>query len=190
MNIDVSVALAIVELNEQGLERPRARGDDRRELSALLATIRRGLDAPILPLILRGTERYAVITLDRDRSVLVCTTVRPRAERLADSLVAVPLDDRTFPGFVGTPVTLLPGTASPGYPTDSPTAQGALWAEFFVRADGSADRSSIRIMRSDDKLFAARVRSWISTGRFLPSTIGGCAVPALVREYFRFRREG
>ena len=64
--------------------------------------------------------------------------------------------------------------------------EGAVLAQFVVGADGVADTSTFKILRSSHDLFSKSVREALPAMRFNPALVGGKAVKQLVQMPFQF----
>ena len=86
------------------------------------------------------------------------------------------------------PAQAVEGAQLPEYPTALRQAgiEGSVVAEFVVRADGSVDADSARIVSASHPGFVDPVRSAIPSLRYLPAEIRGRPVSQLVQQTFVF----
>ena len=89
---------------------------------------------------------------------------------------------------VDKPVVMMPGAATPNYPSMLRSAgiSGAVLVEFVVDTLGRLEPGSSKVLQSDHDLFAASVRDVLPRLRFIPAEAGGHKVRQLVRLPFRF----
>jgi protein TonB len=85
-------------------------------------------------------------------------------------------------------VGLIPGVRPPPYPEALRTAgiEGKVIVEFVVDERGQAVQGSIRVVQSDNDLFADAVRVALGRLRFTPAEVGGKKVSQLVQMPFVF----
>jgi periplasmic protein TonB len=85
-------------------------------------------------------------------------------------------------------VGLLPGIRPPAYPEALRSAgiEGKVLVEFVVDERGQPVQGSIRVVQSDNDLFADAVRSVLGRLRFTPAEVGGKRVSQLVQMPFVF----
>jgi protein TonB len=91
-------------------------------------------------------------------------------------------------GQVEKPVAPLPGGHGPLYPDMLRAAgiEGTVLAQFVVDTTGRADIASFTVLRADNALFAAAVRTALPQMRFLPAEVGGHKVRQMVQQPFQF----
>lgn len=85
-------------------------------------------------------------------------------------------------------VGLIPGVRPPAYPESLRSAgiEGKVVVEFVVDERGQPVQGSIRVVRSDNDLFADAVRAALGRLRFTPAEVGGKKVSQLVQMPFVF----
>jgi len=85
-------------------------------------------------------------------------------------------------------VGLIPGVRPPAYPEALRSAgiEGRVVVEFVVDERGLPVQGSIRVVQSDNDLFADAVRSTLGRLRFTPAEVGGKKVSQLVQMPFLF----
>jgi protein TonB len=85
-------------------------------------------------------------------------------------------------------VGLIGGARPPGYPESLRSAgiEGKVVVEFVVDERGQAVQGSIRVVQSDNDLFAAAVKAALGRLRFTPAEVGGKKVSQLVQMPFVF----
>jgi TonB family protein len=81
------------------------------------------------------------------------------------------------------------GSAAPIYPPrlSALGIEGHVQATFVVDPTGWVDRTSVRVLESDDPEFSESVRTALGEMRFRPAMRGGKAVRQLVEQRFNFR---
>jgi TonB family protein len=89
---------------------------------------------------------------------------------------------------VDTSVRLLPGSASPEYPSDlrKQGVEGEVRAQFVVDTNGRVEPGTIRVTMSTDRRFATSVLAALPNVRFIPAERHGHKVRQLVRQPFTF----
>ena len=83
----------------------------------------------------------------------------------------------------------IPGGKGPEYPVMLKTAGviGEVQIQFVVNADGQADTSTFKVLKSAHALFTDAVREWLPSARFSPATLSnGTTVKQLVQMPFVF----
>ncbi len=85
-----------------------------------------------------------------------------------------------------------PNTQRPRYPDilRSAGVEGVVIVQFVVNEDGSADTSSLKVLRSTHALFQAAVRSAMPNMRFAPAMVKGRPVRQLIEQTFEFNVVG
>jgi protein TonB len=85
-------------------------------------------------------------------------------------------------------VGLIPGVRAPAYPEVLRSAgiEGKVTVEFVVDERGRPVQGSIRVVQSDNDLFADAVRVALGRLRFTPAEVGGKKVSQLVQMPFVF----
>ena len=85
-------------------------------------------------------------------------------------------------------VSVVAGSAPPRYPEilRNSGVEGQVTAVFVVDEQGRAEESSLRFLRSDNRLFEDAVRLAIRRMRFVPAQVGGRKVRQLVQMPFVF----
>ena len=85
-------------------------------------------------------------------------------------------------------VALIPGVRPPEYPETLRSAgiEGKVVVEFVVDEHGQPVQGSIRVVQSDNDLFADAVRAALGRLRFTPAEVGGKKVSQLVQMPFMF----
>jgi protein TonB len=85
-------------------------------------------------------------------------------------------------------VGLIPGVRPPAYPESLRSAgiEGKVLVEFVVDERGQPVQGSIRVVQSDNDLFADAVRFALGRLRFTPAEVGGKKVSQLVQMPFVF----
>lgn len=85
-----------------------------------------------------------------------------------------------------------PNTQRPRYPDilRSAGVEGVVIVQFVVNEDGSADTSSLKVLRSTHALFQAAVRYAMPNMRFAPAMVKGRAVRQLIEQTFEFNVVG
>lgn len=85
-------------------------------------------------------------------------------------------------------VGLIPGVRPPAYPESLRSAgiEGRVLVEFVVDERGQPVQGSIRVVQSDNDLFADAVRVALGRLRFTPAEVGGKKVSQLVQMPFVF----
>jgi protein TonB len=85
-------------------------------------------------------------------------------------------------------VGLIPGVRPPAYPESLRSAgiEGKVLVEFVVDERGQPMQGSIRVVQSDNELFANAVRAALGRLRFTPAEVGGKKVSQLVQMPFVF----
>jgi len=86
------------------------------------------------------------------------------------------------------PVRQAPGSIMPRHPDSLRVArvEGEVVAAFIVDTTGLADTTSLKILKSTHRLFAAAVRDALPHMRFIPAELGGVKVKQLVMQPFVF----
>lgn len=76
----------------------------------------------------------------------------------------------------------------PTYPPElrAERMHGEVDAQFVVNPDGTVESKTIRWLRSSDARFAAAVREYLLSARYIPATIDGHAVRQVVQQAFVF----
>lgn len=64
---------------------------------------------------------------------------------------------------------------------------GEVWMDYVIRADGTADPTSFRVVLSDHPFFAESVISAVRHAHYRPAQVGGVPVAARVHQRFTFR---
>lgn len=98
-------------------------------------------------------------------------------------------DEKPYFDFqVDKPVVMAPGSTGPRYPDELRAArvEGTVLAQFVVRADGSVDRGSLKVLRTSHQQFSESVVDAIFGMRFLAAEKGGRKVSQLVQQPFMF----
>jgi periplasmic protein TonB len=100
------------------------------------------------------------------------------------------------PGADGTPIlafqadkpVLAVGGCAPRFPDvlRSANVEGEVLAQFVVDAEGRADASTFKVLKSSHELFAAAVKSCLPSMRFIPAEAGGRKVSQIVQQPFVF----
>jgi TonB family protein len=87
------------------------------------------------------------------------------------------------------PVMSAPGGGHPVYPSSLKAAgiEGETIASFVVDTTGLVDGSTLKIIKSTNKLFAESVAAALPTMRFTPALIGGRKVKQVVMQPFVFQ---
>lgn len=85
-------------------------------------------------------------------------------------------------------VVLVPGVRPPAYPEALRSAgiEGKVLVEFVVDERGQPVQGSVRVVQSDNDLFADAVRAALGRLRFTPAEVGGKKVSQLVQMPFVF----
>jgi protein TonB len=85
-------------------------------------------------------------------------------------------------------VGLIPGVRPPAYPEALRSAgiEGKVLVEFVVDERGQPVQGSVRVVQSDNDLFADAVRAALGRLRFTPAEVGGKKVSQLVQMPFVF----
>jgi protein TonB len=85
-------------------------------------------------------------------------------------------------------VGLIPGVRPPAYPEALRSAgiEGKVVVEFVVDERGQPVQGSVRVVHSDNELFADAVRVALGRLRFTPAEVGGRKVSQLVQMPFVF----
>lgn len=98
-------------------------------------------------------------------------------------------DEPYFEFQVDKPVSPVSNGAHPRYPAILRQAgvEGEVLAQFVVDADGRADVSTFKTLKSSHDLFAQAILSALPAMRFVPAEVGGRAVKQLVQQPFAFR---
>lgn len=97
--------------------------------------------------------------------------------------------DRPYFDFeVENPATMAVGTSGPSYPPAlrATKREGSVLVQFVVNIDGTAEMSTLRVLKSDDDGFSDAVRAALATMRFTPARISGRPVRQLVQQPFQF----
>ena len=83
---------------------------------------------------------------------------------------------------------IAPGAVGPVYPPTLRAAgvQGTVVAQVIINADGTADMSSLKVLRSADPLFTESVKTALAQMKFSPATVNGRAVRQLMQLPFEF----
>jgi periplasmic protein TonB len=68
----------------------------------------------------------------------------------------------------------------------SANVEGEVLAQFVVDAEGRADASTFKVLKSSHELFAAAVKSCLPSMRFIPAEAGGRRVSQIVQQPFVF----
>ena len=86
-------------------------------------------------------------------------------------------------------ILVIPGTATPRYPTmlQSAGVEGDVRAQFVVDTLGRVERGSVRVLDTTHDLFASAVRDALTRARFTPAEAGGRKVRQLAEQVFTFR---
>lgn len=100
------------------------------------------------------------------------------------------------PGADGTPIldfqadkpVVAVGGCAPRFPDTlrSANVEGEVLAQFVVDAEGRADASTFKVLKSSHELFAAAVKSCLPSMRFIPAEAGGRKVSQIVQQPFVF----
>lgn len=100
------------------------------------------------------------------------------------------------PGADGTPIldfqadkpVVAVGGCAPRFPDmlRSANVEGEVLAQFVVDAEGRADASTFKVLKSSHELFAAAVKSCLPSMRFIPAEAGGRKVSQIVQQPFVF----
>jgi TonB family protein len=100
----------------------------------------------------------------------------------------VNVDQPYFEFQVEKQVRVVPGSPQPQYPATMKKAKisGEVLAQFVVNADGRADLSTFKVLKSDHQEFADAVREILPDMRFIPAEIGGQKVKQMVQQPFTF----
>jgi TonB family protein len=85
-----------------------------------------------------------------------------------------------------------PGNVAPKYPDMLRKAEvpGEVLAQFVVTAEGRADMSTFKVLKSTHDLLTASVRAALGTWQFEPAMVGGRPVKQLLQLPFNFTIEG
>ena len=80
------------------------------------------------------------------------------------------------------------GFKGPQYPATlkAQGIEGSVLVQFVVNADGSAEMSSFKVLRTDNPGFTNAARDAIAAGQFNPALVGGRAVRQLMTQPFAF----
>jgi TonB family protein len=91
-------------------------------------------------------------------------------------------------GQVEKPALAIPGNARPLYPEMLRRAgiEGSVLMRFVIDTSGTVEPQSVQVVRADQELFAASVRSALRQHRFLPAEAAGRKVRMLVEQRFDF----
>jgi len=81
-----------------------------------------------------------------------------------------------------------PGSAKPTYPDMLQTAgiAGEVIAQFVIDTTGHVEMSTFKVIKSDNDLFTASVKSALTKARYFPAEVGGRKVKELVEQPFAF----
>ena len=106
----------------------------------------------------------------------------------ATSPVSAAEEKPYFDFQVDKPVVMAPGSRGPRYPDALRAArvEGTVLAQFVVRADGSVDRSSLKVLKTSHQQFSESVVDAIFGMTFLAAEKGGRKVSQLVQQPFMF----
>ena len=158
---------------------------------ATIALQRRGDVLTALPAMLVGESRCPVVP-ESDTMRVRLTLIEKWGDTSGHVQRPVRLAGepwRQREGAVVCPAALLPGERPPGVPpyTRAPGYQAPphatrVVAEFLIDAKGRVDRTSIRIVRSNDPAVNYDVDLWLRDARFQPATIDGRPIPSYLRE--------
>lgn len=120
---------------------------------------------------------------DFDPGPLTGTGTKPGGETLASAGNTAFRADQ-----VERQVAVVPGSPPPRYPEilRSSGVEGQVTAVFVVDEQGRAEETSIRFVRSDNRLFDDAVRVALRRMRFIPAEVGGKRVRQLVQMPFVF----
>jgi len=101
---------------------------------------------------------------------------------------AVPYGSSFRADQVDRQVGLIPGVRPPAYPEALRSAgiEGKVVVEFVVDERGQPVQGSVRVVQSDNDLFADAVRAALGRLRFTPAEVGGKKVSQLVQMPFLF----
>jgi TonB family protein len=82
----------------------------------------------------------------------------------------------------------LPGNSAPKYPDvlRKSNVDGEVVVQFVVDTSGTADLTSLKVLRSTDAAFTQAVREALATYRFAPAQVGGRRVKQLMQMPFTF----
>jgi TonB family protein len=84
--------------------------------------------------------------------------------------------------------TPMPGNRGPRYPDmlRSAHVEGEVLAQFVLRADGTPDMSTFKVLKSNHDLFTNAVKQSLPAMKFSPAEVGGKKVKQLVQMPFQF----
>jgi TonB family protein len=90
---------------------------------------------------------------------------------------------------VDKPASTLAGSPGPSYPAAEKARgeEGSVLALFVVRADGTLDPASIKIVRATSDSFADAVRTALTKMKFSAAEVGGRTVAQMVQQPFEFQ---
>jgi protein TonB len=89
---------------------------------------------------------------------------------------------------VDVPVVLLPNQLPMVYPELLRTAgiEGKVVARFIIDTSGQVERTSIKVLSTDNDLFTDAVREWLLSARFSPARVKQRKVRQVVQQPFDF----
>ncbi|QJR37492.1 M56 family metallopeptidase [Gemmatimonas groenlandica] len=108
---------------------------------------------------------------------------------LGEDAAAAPVQPRVESGAtLDQQAAIAPGAVGPAYPPTLRAAgvQGSVVAQVIINADGTADMSSLKVLRSPDPLFTESVKTALAQMKFSPATVKGRAVRQLMQLPFEF----
>lgn len=144
------------------------------------------------------SARVALGALSVAALFAACTTRIPGNVDLGDREETASVQQPTvavepyFEFQVEKPASMLPGSNTMVYPPMLRSAQveGSVLASFVLRADGTADMSTFKVLRSDHELFTNAVRIAIPEVKYTPAEIGGRRVAQVIQQPFVFSLDG
>lgn len=113
----------------------------------------------------------------------------PPAGRAPSSPTLIPSGTPYFDFQVERPAVMRAGSVGPAYPQQLRDAriEGNVLAQFVVDTSGRVDLATFKVLKSDNDLFSAAVRTTLTTMQFDAAMVGNRPVKQLLQQPFVFR---
>jgi TonB family protein len=147
----------------------------------------RDRDPQLIPM----TRDVAQAIFDSLESVAVRTVATPPAAAAAAGRTTVSVTAADTTQNPEVPPRPLPGNSPPRWPRttrDSTVRSATVVLDFIVKADGTVDMKSVRVVTSPDPAFLSETMRTLRTWRFAPAQLNGTPMDTRARQTFQFSR--
>jgi TonB family protein len=147
----------------------------------------RDRDPQLIPL----TREVVQAIFDSLESVAVRTVATPTAAAAAAGRTTVSITAADTAQNPEVPPRPLPGNPRPRWPRsprDSTVTSATVILDFIVKADGTVDMKSVKVVSSPDPAFLNETLGVLRTWRFAPGQLNGKPMDTRARQTFQFSR--